>query len=334
MNIISVDNNWPNDVLYIDINIGNICNYKCWYCWPNSNTGDQPWPDLETLKTNIAHLIVYYKEHTNKQVFDIHFCGGEPTHWPKLGDFIKYCKENFNCLISMTSNGSKKRTWWNKYGQYFDRIHMSCHHEYVKIDQYRDLCDDLVDRGVVVSVSMMMDPHAWDECIKIVEQLKQSKRQWTIRYVDIIDPNVTYNEEQYAVLQQHRARRVNPIWFWRHNKYYVSKVTVVDDQGKKHRFNENEILLKKMNNFYGWECSVGVNWVDISSTGRISGTCGQILYNEDQNYNLYDADFAEKFQPTVRPSICTQTKCVCNIETVMPKKYISNNKKVIPIRAY
>ena len=332
MEIISVDNNWPADVLYIDINIGNICNYKCWYCWPGSNSGDKPWPDLELLKTNITHLISYYKEHTNKQIFDIHFCGGEPTHWPKLGEFIQYCKENFNCLISMTSNGSKKRSWWDKYAQYFDRIHMSCHHEYVKLDNYRDLCDQLADQGIVVSVSMMMDPFAWDKCIETVEYLKQSRRKWTIRYVDIIDDKIHYTEEQYAVLKKHRARRVNLLWFWLHNKYYISKVTVTDRQGRRHRFNENEILLRKMNNFYGWECSVGINWVDIRSDGMISGTCGQLLYGEDNHYNLYDADFAVKFQPVIQSSICTQTQCVCNIETVMPKKY-TGNKKIIPIYA-
>lgn len=332
MEIVSVENNWRDEVLYLDINIGNICNYKCWYCWPGSNEGTIKWPNIEILKKNITHLINYYIANTNKRVFDIHFVGGEPTHWPKLGEFIQFCRENFNCLISMTSNGSKQKTWWHRYGTYFDRIHMSCHHQYIKREDFRDICDWLYKNNVVVSASVMMDPNQWDKCIDLVEYLKGSKYKWTIRYVDIVDERISYTEEQYKILSQHRARRVNLLFFWWNNKYWTSKVKVVDTQGKTHRMQDNELLLKRMNNFYGWECSVGVNWIIISGTGDLSCTRGQKLFGEDTYYNLYDKDFVNKFNPKIIPSICTQTECVCGIETTMPKRKISN-KKVIPIYA-
>lgn len=333
MQIVSIDNNWPDDVLYLDITLGNICNYKCWYCYPGSNHGDIPFPDLELLKKNILHLVQYYMANTNKKMFDISFTGGEPTHWPKLGEFIQFCRESFPCLISMTSNGSKSQSWWHKYGTYFDRIHMSCHHEYVKLDKYRDLCDWLYDNGVVISVSVMMDPLAWDKCIDTVEYLKQSKRQWTIRYVDIVDPKVSYTNEQLAILAKHRARRVNLFWFWRHNKYYRSKVTAIDSNGKKHRFQENEILLNRLNNFSGWECSVGVNWIVIGLTGNLACTRGQLLYGENISYNIYDLDFINKFKPKIKSTTCTKIECVCGIETLMPKQKSNNIQKIIPIYA-
>lgn len=320
MNLVSIDNNWKDNVLNIDLNLGNYCNYKCWYCWPGSNNGTHKFPNIDVIKKNISHFIDYYKQHTNKTMFDIHFCGGEPTHWPKLPEFIKFLKENFNCLISITSNGSKKLEWWEQNSKYFDRIHMSCHHEFVNIEEYRDLCDYLYTQNVVVSVSMMMDPNAWDKCINLVEYLKKSNKQWTIRYVELIDDTINYTEEQKKILAMHRARRVNIFWFWKNNKYYRSKVVAIDNSGKKHKLQDNEILLKKLNNFYDWECSLGVNWVNISNNGTISGTCGQILYNENNNYNLYDVDFQNKFQPTIKPVICSKKQCVCSIETVMPKR--------------
>ena len=67
MQITSVNNNWKDDVLNIDLSLGNICNYKCWYCWPGSNEGNYKWPDLDLLKTNISHLINHYLK--NSKVF-------------------------------------------------------------------------------------------------------------------------------------------------------------------------------------------------------------------------------------------------------------------------
>jgi organic radical activating enzyme len=332
MNLISIDNNWRDEVLSIDLNIGNYCNYKCWYCWPGSNSGTHKFPDIDLLKKNISHLINYYREHTNKTVFDVHLCGGEPTHWKHLPEFVKFLKEEFDCLISMTSNGSKKLSWWKDNAMHFDRIHLSCHHEYVDIEEYKNLCDYLYEQRVVVSVSVMMDPRAWDKCICLVENLKTSRHRWTIRYVEIIDQTVNYTAEQKKILSKHRARSINLWFFFRNNKYYRSKVTAIDDTGKRHRMQDSEILLSRLNNFYGWECSVGVNWIHVSFSGNISGTCNQLLYGSDVLYNLYDANFEDIFAPSIVPAVCSKTTCVCVIETVMPKRKL-NNKRVIPIYA-
>jgi MoaA/NifB/PqqE/SkfB family radical SAM enzyme len=332
MNIVSVENNWNSNTLRIDINIGNICNYQCWYCWPGAHAGTDYWPDLELIKKNTAHFINYYKHNSNKTVFDFHFVGGEPTHWPKLFEYVKFLKDNFNCLISMTSNGSKKLDYWKKVVPYFDRIHMSAHHQFMDVAQFRSVCDLLYENNVIVSVSMMMDPTNWDKCYNIVEELKQSKRRWTIKYVELIGNDITYTEEQQLILKKFRARSVNLFWFFKNNKHYRSKVKVIDDNGKKHKFGDNEILLRKLNQFYGWECSVGVDWVHIHRSGNISGTCGQVLFGNDVNYDFYSADFENEFKPTISFTKCTQLACWCGIETTM-KKFKVDNAKVIPIYA-
>lgn len=330
LDLIKIHNNWPDDVFGIDINLGNYCNYKCWYCFPGSNTGTHKFPNIEIIKDNLAHIIEYYTENTNKKVFDIHFSGGEVTHWKDFPELIKFLKDDYKCLISMTSNGSKKIEWWKNNAKYFDRIHMSYHHEYADIKQFRDLCDYLYEQNVIVSVSAMMDPYSWNKCIDAVEYFKKSKHSWTIRYVEILDQSITYTKEQHKILEQHRARRVNLFYFWKNNKYYTSKVTAKDKNGKKYKFQDNGILLHRLNNFYGWECTAGVHWINVSIDGKISATCQQLLYDKDTFYNLYDKDFKESFKPKIKPTVCKKTFCGCLMETVMPKQKISNNK-VIPI---
>jgi hypothetical protein len=177
----------------------------------------------------------------------------------------------------------------------------------------------------------MMDPGAWDECMNLVEYLKKSEKRWTIRYVEVQGESFKYTEDQKRVLSKHRARGPNLFWFFRNNKYYRSKVTVFDENNKKHNFKDNEIILKKLNHYKGWNCSVGVDWVHVGMNGTINGTCGQILYGEKENYNLRDKDFPLKFFPIIRSAVCDQHICWCSIETVMPKYIDKNNKKIIPI---
>jgi organic radical activating enzyme len=326
MNLVEIKNGWDDKTLGIDLSLGNVCNYKCWYCFPGANEGDQKFPDFETLKTNLTHMLNHYKNN-GKDVFDISFVGGEPTHWPKLVDFAKYLKENFNCLLSMTTNGSKKIEYWQQISPYFDRIQMSCHHQYADLEKFREVCDYLYKQNVIVSVSAMMDPKEWDKCIDMVEVLKQSKKRWTIRYVELIGHNITYTVEQTKILQSHRARGPNLFWFWKNNKYYKSKVIATDHQGKQFKMKDNSLLLNRLNNFYGWECNLGVDWLHVSTNGTVSGTCNQFLYNNNNTYNLRNTDFNLTFNPTIQPTICKKISCDCMAETNMPKR-------VIPIKQY
>jgi len=319
MNLVEVDNGWKKDVLFIDLSIGNVCNYRCNYCFPGANDGNFKFPDYDTLIANISHLLTVYKTYGKKQ-FDIHFVGGEPSHWPQLFNFVKFLKDNFNCLISMTSNGSKKIEYWEQVAQYFNRIHMSCHHEYVEIEKFRDVCDLLYEKNVIVSVSTMMDPHAWDKCMGLVDYLKNSKHRWTIRYSELNGEGIEYTPEQLNVLAKHRARGPNIFWFFKNNKHFLSKVKVTDNNNNKHKFNDNEIMHRGLNTFYGWECSVGSNFIAITHNGDISGTCGQLLYGNKKNYNIRDVDFITKFNPVIQSSICKQLTCNCMLETNMPKR--------------
>ena len=314
-----VKQNWKDDTFFIDLSIGNICNYQCNYCFPGANEGNHKWPDYDLLVRNTTHLLDYYMNKTNKRVFDIHFVGGEPTHWPKLLDFIQYLKKHYDCLISMTSNGSKKLDYWKLIAPYFDRVNLSYHHKQADIETFRTICDYLYEQRVVFGVNAMMDPHHWDKCMHAVDYLKQSKHKWSIRYSEILGPNYVYTQSQKQTLEKHRARGSNWLWFWRNNKYYTSRVKIVDDRGER-SVKDNTILLERLNNFKGWHCSVGVNWIHVAHDGTISGTCGQTLYGEEENYNLRDADFIKKFKPVIREAVCGQSSCNCLFETNMPKR--------------
>lgn len=315
----------------IDLAIGNICNYKCWYCFPGSNEGTVKWPDFELLKSNLSHLLDCYVAYGKKKI-QLNLLGGEVTHWSRFIDFVSYFKSNYDCVISLTTNGSKKIDWWEKAVPYLGSVGISHHQEYTDIEHVRNLADFLYTKNVVMSVAVLMDPTRWNACLDSVEYYKKSKYSWSIRYKEVLHSSINYTAEQKKLISKSRARRANIFWFLRNNVKHKNDTVVVDTLNKKYKVYDQTILLNRKNNFKGWECTLGTNWVSIDSLGVVGGMCGNKLYKASETYNIFDIDFREKFNPEITNTTCRQSSCWCSFEVVMPKKQItSSNNKVIPI---
>lgn len=314
---------WQPELFRVDLTIGNICNYKCWYCYPGSNTGDIKWPDFELYTKNLSYLLDYYVSNTNKKKFDFHIMGGEATHWKLFPKFIKYFKDRYDCIFTLTTNASKSIEWWNQTYQYLDYVTVSVHHQFSDPEHIKNVADFLYEKNVYVVTLVLMDPFVWDKCLDIVHSLKQSKHRWTIRYNEVLHANVAYTDEQKKILKKQRARFSNLWYFYKTNKSYWSKVKAIDHRGRSHKFKDNEILLKRLNDFQGWECDVGVDWIAIRANGQLSGICGNNLYDQQQIYNLNDDNFINNFSPKIIPTTCQQKCCWCGFETNMPKRKLS-----------
>jgi hypothetical protein len=185
----------------------------------------------------------------------------------------------------------------------------------------------------MVNIQVMMDPKQWDSCMEAVEYYKKSKYSWSIRHAEIVHNSANYTPEQKTILYNLRPRN-NSAWFYlRNNKIPSSKVTVVDSAGKKNRIGDQILVLDRLNNFKGWECNVGVDWINIKPDGTIEGICGNRLFDQQVIYNIFDSNFGETFQPTIIPTRCNNAACWCTFETNMPKKKVSSTVKsvVIPI---
>ena len=327
MEIKEVHQNWPDDLLRVDITLGNYCNYKCWYCWPGCNSGTHKWPDFDTFVKNLSFLLDYYLEHTNKRRFDFHIMGGEITHWPKFFKFLEYFKSRYDVVMTTSTNASRTVEWWATAAQYLDYVIISSHHEYCDPKHIREVADLLYEKNVILNVSVLMDPRAWDKCLDAVSYYKKSKHRWSIRYVEVIHNTIAYSDEQKKLLGSLRARHPNLWWFFRNNKSYRSKVSVVDLQNRVHKVNDQRVILDRMNNFKGWDCSAGVDWVAIKMDGALSAICSNKLYNSDVKFNLFSEEFIEQFAPTITSTVCTKDSCWCMFEANMPKKIIFLKKE-------
>jgi organic radical activating enzyme len=335
MEIVEVKQNWPNDYFRIELSLGDICNYQCWYCWEDAHAAKYKWPNYELLVKNLSHLLDHYIKNTNKRKFEISLLGGECTHWKKFIPFVKHFKENYNCIFTLTTNGYKSLSWWERALPYLDQVTISHHQKFTDPVHLRDLADLCYKNKVLVDIAMLMDPTCWDECMASIEYYKKSKHTWSITLVEIIHRDINYTADQLKFISKVRARRTNLFFYLRVNKKFRSSVRVIDSNNKVHKISDNHLILNRLNQFKGWQCEVGVHWLSIKNSGSISGICGNGLYKDIETFNIFDVDFDTKFNPVVESTVCQQDRCWCSFEANMFKQRPIGlvNKKVIPIYA-
>jgi MoaA/NifB/PqqE/SkfB family radical SAM enzyme len=334
----------PN-ILAIRWNPNNVCNYKCEYCWPDSNAGNYPSPkNLDLIIKNFNHFIEMYKQKLGKTKIHLSLAGGEPTLWRDLALFIEAIKKENDIYLSLISNGSRTLRWWKEYGHLIDNAHLSYHISQADPDHMIAVADTLFEYKKKVTVKVLMDRKHWQEGLDVIDYMKKnSKHNWFIITCEVIEPEVSkignikvvnaddiqITSEQKRFLKNPLKRIPNLLWIWKNRKLifegqmrlYESVATL--DDGKTVRAKSNTYINNNWTNFEGWSCDIGLDNVYISWTGEIQGSCQQTIYGLDYSFNILDEDFVEKFDPEFKSSICSIKNCLCSCETHQSKFKLS-----------
>jgi len=316
-----IENNQPSDLLRIEFMPGNTCNHKCYYCFPGSNEGDMPWPDVNLVKSNLSHLLSHY-EANGKPKSNLYIVGGEPTLWKGLGELCQYLKSKHDIIIEMSTNGTRKINWWKQNAKNFDHIEVSIHQEFANITHLINVCDTLYEQGVFVNADVLIDPNAFDKCLNIIDSLKTSKHAWPI-IAKVVNFNGVhrYTKEQLKYFDDSVKRYPTQEWYNSTTKKQRTAVSITKDNNKVIEVSSDSWLTRnKLNHFYGWECNLGVDILKIFSNGSITGNCQQTIYG---GHNLYDSNFVNNFRPTIAPVICSKSICSCNGEMICNKRKIN-----------
>jgi organic radical activating enzyme len=322
--IVKVDNNIPDNHLRIEYMLGNLCNYKCHYCFPGSNEGDQPWPNIDVVKKNIKHLLDFYTAN-GKNVFHFYLVGGETTLWKDLPEFCDFVKQNYNCIIEVSTNATRKTDWWDSNGKFFDHVDISVHHQYSNIKHIIEVADLLYEQGVCVCVDVLIDPYHFDKCLDLVEQLKNRKHCWPIIAKTVhFDGSHRYNNEQLEYFYDQVKQYPDMSWFNKTNKKPKVNIFLThDNENTETVIGDTWLIKNDLNRFKNWSCSLGKDIIKIFSDGRITGNCQQTLFGKETDYLLYSKTFAEDFNPDFVPVTCSKDICPCPRETVAKKIFIS-----------
>lgn len=326
LTIDKIKSNLPPDTMRFELFLSDYCNYQCWYCSDEFHSKTVQWPSLDPLLSNFLHLLDYYKS-AGKKKFIIHIGGGEPTLWPNLVDFVKAVKEHSNCIVSLTSNGSRTLRWWEENSQHFDHISISVHHERADPEHIAQVGDIIYKSKVPLWSSVLMDPKEWDKCMGIIKTLKSSKYKWSISATQIHHHTINYSEEQKKFLEN-KSCRGNSIYY----EFFINRRVprypkpTIFYQGAKKKVSEHWLLLNGYNNFKGWLCNVGVDTAFINRDGNLKGSCGNTLYGKDFYFNIFDSKFKEVFHPDIKPVICEMNTCICQPEVNCNKENVKGHK--------
>jgi organic radical activating enzyme len=318
--LIRIEASYPK-LLKIYYDLGNVCNYKCWYCFPGSNEGTSSWPNATIVKKNLVTLINYYLSTGVVNEIELHFLGGEPTLWPKLSEVIEYVTANSTVKIHMLTNGSRTMRWWRENAKFFDFIGISVHHESADVDHLIELGNFLYSSGIKFHTSVLMDHTNWNKSIDVLNRLTSTKKKWLVLSKPIhINGVVNYDADQSKFLHKH-IKRWPAIKDWlkflllkrRSYKAFYSDGSTVKTNS------DNYFLLTMANKYQGWECTLGINYLFIDRKGNLTGTCNQHLYGLNYYFNINAVDFSKTFSPEIKTVTCDRYICTCPGESALTK---------------
>jgi organic radical activating enzyme len=326
---VSIKNTQPTETIEIRWCPTNKCNFSCWYCFPNSNTGTHGAPnDLNLITKHFKHIFDSYKTYLGKDKFHFVITGGEPTLWSDFGKFLKDIKQD-NIYLTVISNASRTLRWWKEYGKFIDNATLSYHISQADIDHHIEVADELYSQGIKVTVLVLMDPNRWEDCVNAISYMKlHSKHRWFIEAKHITDvDSINYTNEQQSFLKKEIKQLPSPIWFVKNIKLLtngtIRKYRSIADMadGTKLKATSATYLAHEYTNFKDWECSIGQEAIYINWDGTVSGSCGQPLFGSNY-YNILDNSFIDEFVPNYTKTVCGSTMCSCLPDTHITKQIL------------
>lgn len=317
MKVISIENS-NSETLDVEFVLGNVCNYKCHYCFPGCHEGTHRWPDHQQIIENIKMLFSFYKTHGKKNI-DLKIIGGEPTLWPHLETFINEIKKDINIFVRISTNASRTLSYWKDKADLFDEITISVHNEFADLDHIIAVADHIYQRKRSnLYVFVLMDPANWDRSIQCINYLEDNSRDWFLAAQPVLFNNETkYNQEQFEYMQGKTKRQgSNPII----DK--TQSVKMILENGSIEPYDYKKIVLNNANRFYGFNCNLGLDRIYINIDGEVKGACGEILFGK--TLNVKDQDFKNKLHQIDKPSpvICGQQLCGCAAEIKLTKAMV------------
>jgi MoaA/NifB/PqqE/SkfB family radical SAM enzyme len=303
-----------NNLLVVDWILSNVCNYKCTYCGPDSNGGDQYWPDMEQCEEAVRQITA--QSHHDHRMYTI--LGGEPTVWKEFSHLVQRIKEiDSNSMINILTNASRTIRWWNKTKQHIDKVSISFHHESADPAHIIKVVEE-IQHDCQTNIQMLMDINHFDKCVAIWEYFRDN----TVVPIQIKKLQVEFGgkvwmdytqEQRRKMLEMHQETKDRPT-----TKRNITSlgINVHYDNGEVKREGCHDLIQAGINKFEGWKCNVGRDLVVIKANGDVvpANACNQQLI-------LGNIKIApDKIKLLAEPIICAYRECTCGSDIEIDKQ--------------
>lgn len=263
----------------VDWMLHDKCTYDCSYCPPHNKLGNDDWLNLDVLDEFCNNLEQHVKQLNPDYRIHALFTGGEPTVWKDFGTLVERLKDR-GWYISVNSNGSRTKRWWEEYAQHFDSITLSYHTESVNDDEFIEKVK-ICEKYTRTSVNVMLNPNTayFNKAIQFSHRVKQETTNAIIVHHSIqhVFGKLTigvpfYTNDQKEIIATLENKYPNVFEIYKDvmiDNYYIE---TVDNQIVK--LNGLELINQKKVNFENWSCSIGLESIFIDAKGYIlRGTC-------------------------------------------------------------
>jgi glycosyltransferase involved in cell wall biosynthesis/MoaA/NifB/PqqE/SkfB family radical SAM enzyme len=308
---------FDSDTLHVDWVVTRKCNYGCSYCTVHNNkTGF--FVDLASMKQAVDGL---NKLESSK--VQILLAGGEPTIYPQFFEFVEYLFEKLGdrLFLRVQTNLGKPLSFFKKFAEklylYNDKIEIlsSYHFEFAEPEKYFKKIKILVDNKFNVKINLLAHPEHIEEVKKLNEYIKTITNKnlrlnlVTVRhnYGQIPDKRYTEDDIKWLKSNYSNTEKKNiEIKYWDETKEIIESTAFLPD----------EITIKQMNNFKGFECAAGKNMISINADGSLDPSiCLRKLKGNKPNiFNNPNA-----FEEISGPVECPFDNCGIPACVVLPK---------------
>lgn len=267
-----------NDYLRVCFQLGNVCTNDCVYCPPSSKDGSYPWPSYEESSRIINKINQVYKSAPyNKKSIQFELLGGEVTLWKDIEKIIELIHSQGNG-VDLVTNGVRTVRWWSEYGKYFSHVTLSFHPEFAEKEHATDVLNTLTDNNVPSGALVLMLPSHWDKCLETIDYMK-TYGKWYISHIRALTligekgqhDRWPYTEEQWSWLAQNNSfRQIHGKKIpYKTGPHQTAPFWSNSETGETLKENFETIISNRRNNWYGWDCYIGIDTLYLEQNGDI-----------------------------------------------------------------
>lgn len=291
------------DMVTVEITLGNQCNFECAYCPAILHDGSHGWLNYDDLIKFLNNVLDVYHD---KKIL-VQFTGGEPTMYPKIRKLLQFCQAH-NMVICVITNGTRTNRWWSEHASYFDRVAFTYH--YPQVEEFQETFIEnvrIANQVAQTHINFTVTPEEFDYIFTLSQKFKHlydvNVRLKALRY-DFGSKFYPYTEAQTAIIKDFStARRPSHKDVARRNRDLRGITIKEDPTGKRETIMAAQIALNQENQWKGWKCWTGIQKLFVNFDGQIyRGVCkvgGSIGHISE-----------DLFLPT-EPVICTKQFCNC-----------------------
>jgi organic radical activating enzyme len=297
--------------------VNNFCNFKCSYCNPGNWGGDtKNNGNLNKYVANLTTIIDRYELAGYKE-FKFFFSGGEPTVWENFLPIVQALRARLpRATIAVNTNLSRSTEWWKENYHLFDDVVASFHVEFSNKDRYLENSIFLCDKVNYLASKMLMHEERFWEVVDFGEMLQSKLPNYVLEWTPLFDEMSTttgpwkYKDPAMQDWINEHSTEVKMTIPKPESKSLCKSVSVWKD-GRKSHTNSNDLIVKRLNFFKGWQCHVGDS-IFINPHGDMSlASCGQAkikkhILDDITNIGPYSL-------------ICQKEHCHCGTDIIIPK---------------